>query len=106
VLRFSHKDICPLARRTETCRSFEPAASQQHRVRDDNGSGSKAVRQIREPSTSSRHPRLLTCGKAIPRQPISLGHCLGLQHRERYRATLWVDGDYLIRESWCRSARV
>src|SRR4029453_2215246 len=39
VLRFSHKDICPLALRTKRAGGFESTGSQQHRIRNDNGSG-------------------------------------------------------------------
>ena len=98
VLRFSHKDICPLAPRTERAGSFEPAGSQQHRIRNDNGSGPRRCASSVSPSTSSRHPRLLTCGKTIPANPSAWATAWG-SNTATVRAMLWVDGDYIIRES-------
>jgi hypothetical protein len=59
VLRFSHQDICPLAVRPERAGGFEPAGSQEHRVCDNNGSGPKAVRQIREPINVFQTPQTI-----------------------------------------------
>src|SRR5262249_2941825 len=38
VLRFSHEDICSPAPRPQRAGGFDPAGSQEHRVRDNNGS--------------------------------------------------------------------
>jgi hypothetical protein len=72
VLRFPYKNICPLTPGTERAGGFEPTGSQQHGVRDDNGSSPKAVHQVREPINVFQTPQAIDLREGHCGQHISL----------------------------------